>query len=131
MIRNLNLWGQDIDDLRALRGMPNLEVLSLSINKIATLRDITHCRKLKELYLRKNLIADIQEIRFLSTLLELKVLWLSDNPCANVPNYRFIVIRMLPSLEKLDNIIISEEEKSEAEHLRLDFENESRGSSSF
>lgn len=36
-----------------IRQMPNLEVLSLSVNKISTLADFAHCPKLRELYLRK------------------------------------------------------------------------------
>ncbi len=63
--------------------------------------------RLKELYLRKNHISDISEIRHLIDLPELKVLWLCDNPCANIPNYREIVIKCLPNLEKLDNTPIS------------------------
>lgn len=45
-IKNLNLWGNDIDDLKVLRQLPNLEVLSLSVNKISTLKDIAVCTKL-------------------------------------------------------------------------------------
>ena len=39
-VKNLNLWGNDIDDVRILKEMPNLEVLSLSVNKIATLKPL-------------------------------------------------------------------------------------------
>jgi Leucine-rich repeat (LRR) protein len=42
--------------------LPNLEVLSLSVNSISTLKEIVKCPKLSELYLRKNNIADINEI---------------------------------------------------------------------
>lgn len=45
-LKNLNLWGNDIDDLKVLRQLPNLEVLSLSVNKITTLKDISVCHKL-------------------------------------------------------------------------------------
>ncbi|KAL4467764.1 hypothetical protein ABPG74_013099 [Tetrahymena malaccensis] len=121
MIRNLNLWGQDIDDLKVLRNMPNLEVLSLSVNKITTLKDIEYCHKLQELYLRKNSIADISEIKYLSQLKQLKVLWLSDNPCAGIQNYREIVIKALPYLEKLDNVNITPEDKMNCQNIELDF----------
>ena len=36
--------------------MPNLEVLSLSANKIISLQSFSHCAKLQELYLRKNAV---------------------------------------------------------------------------
>ncbi len=45
-IRNLNLWGNDLDDLKILRQMPKLEVLSLSVNKISTLKEFANCPKL-------------------------------------------------------------------------------------
>lgn len=57
--------------------MPNVEVLSLSVNKIEHLEDFAHCPKLRELYLRKNNINDIAEIEWLKELPMLKVLWLS------------------------------------------------------
>lgn len=38
-IKNLNLWGNDIDDMKLLRSIPNVEVLSLSVNKISSLKD--------------------------------------------------------------------------------------------
>ena len=82
LVKNLNLWGNDIDDLKVLKQMPSLEVLSLSVNKIATLKDFSCCARLQELYLRKNNITDISEIRFLANLPNLRVLWLWDNPCA-------------------------------------------------
>jgi Leucine-rich repeat (LRR) protein len=39
LIKNLNLWGNDLDDLSIIRQMPSLIVLSLSVNKINSLRD--------------------------------------------------------------------------------------------
>lgn len=66
---------------------------------------------MQELYLRKNNITDIREIKYLVNLPVFKVLWLHDNPCAQVfilglfqvENYREIVIKNLPNLMKLDN----------------------------
>ena len=63
LIKNLNLWGNDLEDIRLLRQMPNVEVLSLSVNKIASLKEFSNCPKLQELYLRKNNITDLTEIR--------------------------------------------------------------------
>lgn len=113
-IRNLNLWGNDIEDVRILREIPNVEVLSLSVNKISTLRDFSHCKRLTELYLRKNLISDLNEVRSLQSLPNLKILWLWDNPIAEKDNYRSFIIRALPNLVKLDNQPVSPEEKAGA-----------------
>ena len=110
-VKNLNLWGNDIDDVRILKEMPNLEVLSLSVNKIATLKPFQYCKKLSELYLRKNDISDLNEIKYIQNLPLLKVLWLWDNPCAEVANYRELVISALPNLVKLDNQVIAPEER--------------------
>jgi Leucine-rich repeat (LRR) protein len=53
-IQKLNLWGHDINDISVCRDMPALEVLSLAVNNIFTLKDLQGCNNLKELYLRKN-----------------------------------------------------------------------------
>eukprot|EP00960_Hanusia_phi_P039595 753948-Hanusia_phi.AAC.5 len=111
--------------------MPNVEVLSLSVNRIRTLSDFRHCLKLSELYLRKNevqlrsilsradavgKIADLQEIRQLQHLKNLSVLWLCDNPCVgdSPATYRAQTIAILPNISKLDNIDVTEEERREA-----------------
>lgn len=113
-IKNLNLWGNDIEDVSILKDMPNIEILSLSVNKISTLKSFSYCKKLSELYLRKNLIQDLSEIRYLQNLPNLKVLWLWENPCAETPNYRENVLSVLPNLVKLDNQAVTAEEKNQA-----------------
>lgn len=72
--------------------IPNLEICSLSMNKIRTLRDLQHCNKLAELYLRKNEVADLREINFLRNLKSLKTLWLSENPCASTTIMFFTIL---------------------------------------
>lgn len=37
-VKSLNCWGQDLADVSILSQMPNVEVLSLSVNQISTLR---------------------------------------------------------------------------------------------
>lgn len=75
-IKSLNLWGNDLDDISIVERMPNLEVLSLSVNKVHTLADIVKCRKIQKLYLRNNRISQISELEYLQQLPNLKVLWL-------------------------------------------------------
>ena len=116
---NLNLWGNELTDVTLLSSMPNLEIISLSINQLTTLSYFANCSKLKEIYLRKNHITDICEIVHLQGLRALHTLWLSDNPCANAtteegPWYRSFILRMLPQLRKLDNIVITSEERADA-----------------
>lgn len=84
-------------------------------------------------------IADISEVAHLTHLPDLRVLWLSDNPCAQVPEYRakvtclpglagladaavlttkliarMQVLQMLPQLHKLDNDDVTQASSAEA-----------------
>lgn len=113
-IKNLNLWGSNLDDISIIKDMPSLEIVSLSVNKIRTLKPFANLNNLKELYLRNNLIADLREIQYLTKCENLKILWLSENPISNNKNYRALVIQMLPQLAKLDDIMITEAERENA-----------------
>lgn len=110
-VKNLNLWGNDLTDVSILQKMPNVEVLSLSVNNISSLKDFSHCSKLTELYLRKNDVSNLKEIDHLKDLKGLRILWLCDNPCSEQENYRNYVIRNLSNLVKLDNTDITTEER--------------------
>ena len=114
-IRNLNLWGSNIEDISIIEEMPSLEIVSLSVNKIRTLRPFANLQNLKELYLRQNLISNLNEIKYLTDCPNLSILWLSQNPICDNPNYRAVVICVLPQLQKLDDIAITEEERDKAE----------------
>jgi hypothetical protein len=116
-VKNLNLWGLEITDLSVLEHMPNVEVLSLSVNKLHTLAHFRHCARLQELYLRKNEVRHLSELRHLRGLPSLAVLWLDDNPCAELPDYRLHVARNLPSVTKLDNLAITPEEREACRRL--------------
>ncbi|CEM38516.1 unnamed protein product [Vitrella brassicaformis CCMP3155] len=73
-VRNLNLWGNDIHDVSVLSRLKNIEVLSLSVNRIASLKDFAQCPRLAELYLRKNDIVNLGELYYLQNLTNLRVL---------------------------------------------------------
>jgi hypothetical protein len=116
-VKNLNAWGGELDDVSIVRQLPSLEVLALSVNKITTLADFAYCSNLKELYLRKNSVANLAEAKHLTKLPKLTVLWLCDNPCAVHPLYRIFVIRCCPALKQLDNVEVTPEEKANAANL--------------
>ena len=78
-VRHLNCWGMGLTDVCVLRAMSEAEVLSLSANGITTLVDMGRCVRLRELYLRKNALADLSQVAYLRPLKELRVLWISDN----------------------------------------------------
>ncbi|XP_018332926.1 uncharacterized protein LOC108742278 isoform X2 [Agrilus planipennis] len=113
-IRRLNCWGSELVDVSLLQKMPNVEVLSLSINKINSLADFQCCLALQELYIRQNDIRDLNQICYLQGLANLRNLWLAENPCSFIDGYRLTVIRALPQLQKLDNIAITQEEVRDA-----------------
>lgn len=113
-ITKLNLWGSDIDDVSIFQRMPMLEVVSLSVNKLRTLKDFADMENLRELYLRNNLISDIREVKYLATCPNLKILSLNENPIANMKGYRDTILRILPNLQKLDEAVVTEAEKEAA-----------------
>ena len=116
-IKNLNLWGAELSDVSLVAQMANLEVLALSVNHVTTLRDIAECKNLRELYLRRNDVASLGEVYYLTKLPNLTTLWLSDNPCSKDPNYRMFTVRCCPSLRQLDSIEVSAQERSDAQQL--------------
>ena len=76
--------------------MSALEVLSLSVNSISTLKDISTCYNLKELYIRRNSVESLDEVEHLVPLRNLRIIWLAENPVAQKAGYREHVIRKLP-----------------------------------
>lgn len=116
-VKRINLWGLNLTDISILSEATSLELLSLTSNQISNLSPLKNCLDLKELYLRKNSINDIEEIRKLNHLENLRILWLSENPCSEINNYRLKVIKELPSLYKLDDVEISAEERQSALEL--------------
>lgn len=110
----VNLWAQGIEDVSCLSQFTKLRVVTLTGNKISTLKPFSSCSLLQELYLRKNNIQEFKELEHLVGLKELRVLWISENPIAGLPNYRTEIIKLLPQLYKLDENNISAEERMEA-----------------
>eukprot|EP00051_Salpingoeca_urceolata_P028451 m.486934 g.486934 ORF g.486934 m.486934 type:complete len:192 (-) comp24690_c0_seq1:277-852(-) len=113
-VKNLNCWGSQLTDVSVLSKLQNAEVLCLSVNQISSLGPFRACVGLKELFLRKNNVSDIRELRHLSGLRHLRVLWLSDNPVEANPHYRATVIRTCPYLVKLDNRDVTPQERRAA-----------------
>lgn len=110
-IRKLNVCGSSLSDIDVLRQFKNIEVLSLSVNDIAEIGAIGDLPNLTELFLRRNKIRDLNEIRHLSRLRNLQVANLSDNPVASQPGYRRFVIGAIPSLRVLDDVPVSASER--------------------
>ncbi|VDN01421.1 unnamed protein product [Thelazia callipaeda] len=102
-VRKLNLWGCDIDDINLCSEMVNLQILSLSMNKVKCLKALKNCARLEELYLRKNEISNLNELEHLKDLKSLKILWIDGNPCTADNMHRAKVLKILPGLTRLDD----------------------------
>ncbi|XP_031414566.1 cilia and flagella associated protein 410 isoform X2 [Clupea harengus] len=115
-VKKLNCWGCNLTDISIFSEMPNIEVLTLSANKISSLEHISSCQNLTELYLRRNDIQNLSELCHLKHLARLRVLWLAENPCcdADPTKYRLTILRNLTGLHKLDNEVVTEEELAQA-----------------
>ncbi|XP_061694442.1 cilia and flagella associated protein 410 [Syngnathoides biaculeatus] len=111
-VRKLNCWGCKLSDISILSQMPNLQVLSLSVNSISSLSPLAGCLSLCELYLRRNMIASLSELCYLRPMTRLRILWLTGNPCCGdgSSQYRLAVLRCLPRLRRLDNRVVTEDE---------------------
>lgn len=85
--------------------VPDSVLVPDSVNSVSTLEPVRSCRRLSELYLRRNHIPSLNELFYLKDLPHLRVLWLAENPCCGTsPHlYRMTVLRNLPHLQKLDN----------------------------
>uniref|UniRef100_A0A1I7WUX5 LRRcap domain-containing protein n=1 Tax=Heterorhabditis bacteriophora TaxID=37862 RepID=A0A1I7WUX5_HETBA len=74
-----------------------------SVNRVSTLQPLRGCSRLIELYLRKNNLESLTELEYLKDLKNLRVLWIDDNPCTKMGEYRHKVVKMLPQITKLDD----------------------------
>lgn len=121
----VNAFAMGVERITSLKSFHNLEVVSLSLNKISSLEVFSDCHALKELHLRKNNVADLSELKHLSQLPHLHTLLLSDNPCTKVEGYRSTTISMLKSLRKLDALQVTDQEKlARVEEVKEPVENE-------
>lgn len=114
-VKKLNVWHNKIKDISLLQSTPNLQVLNLSSNAISSLWPLRNSVALKELYLRRNALSSVSELLQLRRCGSLRFAWFAGNPlCAKFPSikdYRIAVVKVLPQLSMLDNIVITEEER--------------------
>ena len=117
-VKSISFWGAQISNVDIVSKMPNLESASLSANHITSLRPFSCCPNLRELFVRRNDISDLSEFEHLKNLKNLRVLWVSDNPVADIPGYRDYIIRTLPQLTKLDEVDIDDAQRQQANSLK-------------
>jgi dynein light chain 1 len=104
-----------IEKLDELGG--TLEELWLSYNLVDRLDGLKNLKKLRVLYMSNNKISNFDELLKLHDLPKLEDLLLINNPIyeeMQAKQARAEVIRRLPKLKKLDNLLISELEREAA-----------------
>jgi Leucine-rich repeat (LRR) protein/Neuraminidase (sialidase) len=150
-LRTLNLANNNVQDLAPITGLTSLEVFRAKNNNIAALPEMSALTQLRELSLGANAIADLSPIAALPALVELglvenafgnaidpianlvtlEVLWLDENPVADlailaglnrlrelhVKNCALIDFSGLESLPDLEKVFAQENQISEIPHL--------------
>ncbi|CAK85801.1 unnamed protein product (macronuclear) [Paramecium tetraurelia] len=92
-----------------------LQWIDLSHNMIESLDyNFAELPNVKALYLHANKLKDIMEFDKLQCLTELRTLTVHGNPFDAIPNFRLYVIGLLPTLKKLDSVLISKKELDNA-----------------
>lgn len=122
-VKNISFWGMELEDVNIIKKLTNVVSITLSANNIKSLEVFSFCKKLKELFLRKNQISSLNELYYLHNLDNLQTLWLSDNPITNEKDYREFTIAFLPQLKNLDEIPVTDEECTAAKSKFSDLEN--------
>lgn len=120
-IKCVSMWGNELNDVSVINSCKNVTLVTLSVNNINTLKHFKDCSKLAELYLRRNNISSLDEIIYLKYCKNLRVLWLEENPIQKMNNYRAFIIKALPQIIKLDNVVITEEEREKVNSFKNSF----------
>lgn len=110
-IRQVNFWGASLSDISVISKCASLVSASFSKNQLVTLRPFQNLQNLQELSMASNYISDFNELYYLKSCPHLSSLWLKGNPISQARNYRETVIKVLPNLKKLDDEVITPEEK--------------------
>nr|XP_056707726.1 leucine-rich repeat-containing protein 9 [Euleptes europaea] len=141
-LKFLFLQGNDISHIEGLEGLQLLQELVLDHNRVKMigensftkqnsllalhleenrLREVNHLQslsKLQKLFLGLNKIQDLSELEKLDCLPCLKELSIYGNPVSRKICHRPLLVFRLPSLQVLDGVVISSEERGRAEfHL--------------
>ena len=97
-VKSVNLWAKSLtneDVATVLAQCSNLEVASLSLNKISSLHPFRKMNKLKELFLRKNEVADLSELGHLQVceLPPSDISHTTQRDCAGTTHHCFVAKR--------------------------------------
>ncbi|XP_034727864.1 centriolin [Etheostoma cragini] len=119
-LRELQLAHNNIQRIEGLELMSSLQHLNLSHNRInhIPLWLPKKLHSLHTLHLQHNLITSLYEVSRLRSLSSLSELSVSGNPASSLPHSRFFLLYHVRTLDRLDDLPITQEERRDA-HQRF------------
>ncbi|KAJ8259698.1 hypothetical protein GJAV_G00172390 [Gymnothorax javanicus] len=125
-LRKLYLAQNGLKRLEGLDRLEHLTTLHLRDNQLETLDGInSNMKALQYINVRGNQVSSPRALASLDEVANsLKTLVLTENPLAEVEDYRLLVLSRLSNLERLDKEQVSPEEREEARDRQGEFENE-------
>lgn len=109
---------QTIND--ALAGLTKLRTLDLSFNQLERLEHLEHCVGLESLEVNSNLLQTFADVEYLGRTFRQRALRhvdLRKNVLCDTKRYRLHVLRHLPTLECLDQQLVTKDEVLSAQQL--------------
>uniref|UniRef100_A0A3B4V8Y2 U2A'/phosphoprotein 32 family A C-terminal domain-containing protein n=1 Tax=Seriola dumerili TaxID=41447 RepID=A0A3B4V8Y2_SERDU len=115
-LRELQLAHNHIQRIEGLEHLSSLQHLNLSHNRIDHVPSWLgrKLRSLHTLHLQHNLITSLYEVSRLRSLSSLSELSLSGNPASALPHSRLFLLYHLRSLDRLDDLPVTQEERGHA-----------------
>ncbi|GMH62812.1 hypothetical protein TrRE_jg11642 [Triparma retinervis] len=111
----LNVAENGLTSLEGIEAMHALERLNASGNKVQDSSPLRPLKLLKSVRLSRNDIKDLESAVSFVDSKNLSDLTLSGNPCASLSQYRSFAVFTLTSVEVLDGVQVSADERTEAE----------------
>lgn len=113
LLRSMWISLNRIEELQITVFLPHLQQLFAQDNGMKRCGPLNALPSLKVLDVSFNRFASLKRLAYLGTLSRLENVNLAENPIANKRRYRDSVLRMMPWVRELDNVIVSEKEMRE------------------
>ncbi|XP_026478631.1 uncharacterized protein LOC113385040 [Ctenocephalides felis] len=121
-LKLLNISNCGLDSLDGTNGLPvTLEKLYAARNRIRDVICVVSLEGLQLLDLSGNRVRDISTLGFLTLCEELRSIFLANCPCADIPDFRRRVRKLMPHLHELDGIPFQEEDDEGSEEYKSKF----------